>query len=61
MKVGNVVVLGYFKKDMGIVVEEMYNPDDLPNPLDKFLVFWFNEGIIEECHRYELVVVKNEF
>lgn len=43
--------------DIGIVVEVvMKNPDDsLPNPLDNIRVFWFNLGIMEGCHRYELI------
>lgn len=42
--------------DIGIVVEVvMKNPDSLPNPLDDIRVFWFNLGIMEGCHRYELM------
>jgi hypothetical protein len=50
------LVEGTFSKDIGIVVEvAMKNPDSLPNPLDNIRVFWFNLGIMEGCHRYELM------
>jgi len=55
IKVGDIVE-GGLTGDIGIVVEVvMKNPDDsLPNPLDNIRVFWFNLGIMEGCHRYEL-------